>query len=63
MSEKNYAKGVLIKVAETQYGEILKFGINKESFGENPDNKGWVNFDVKKSKSGNYYAELQESRQ
>lgn len=63
MSEKNYAKGVLIKVVETQYGEILKFGINKESFDENPDNKGWVNFDVKKSKSGKYYAELQESRQ
>ena len=63
MSEKQYAKGVLIKVVETQYGEILKFGINKESFGENPDNKGWVNFDVKKSKNGNYYAELQESRQ
>lgn len=63
MSEKNYAKGVLIKVVETQYGEILKFGINKESFCENPDNKGWVNFDVKKSKSGNYYAELQGGKE
>lgn len=63
MSEKQYAKGVIIKEKETQYGSLLLFGINKESFIQNPDNNGWVNFCVKKSKSGNPYAELQENRQ
>lgn len=60
--EKNYANGVLIKAIETQYGEILKVGVNLEKFNENPNVKGWVNFDIKKSKSGNYYAELQQER-
>lgn len=62
MNEKNYANGVLIKAIETQYGEILKVGVNLEKFNKNPNVKGWVNFDIKKSKSGNYYAELQQER-
>lgn len=60
--EKNYANGVLIKAIETQYGEILKVGVNLEKFNENPNVKGWINLDIKKSKSGNYYAELQQER-
>lgn len=46
---------------ETQYGEIISVGLTKENLkilGENLNDKGWVNFSIKKSKSGTYYGEL-----
>lgn len=60
MSEKQFVKGFKVKPQETKYGEILKCGINITEFCDNNkmNDRGWVNFDIKKGKSGNWYAEL-----
>ena len=40
---------------------IIKLGVNLEQFGENPINeRGYINVELKKSKSGEYYVSLQE---
>lgn len=57
MAEPNFAKGVNVKVVPTQYGEIIKLGINYEEVGENPINDdGWINLDILTSKNGKKYA-------
>ena len=57
MTEQNFAKGVNVKVVNTQYGEIIKLGINYEKVGENPINDdGWINLDILTSKNGKKYA-------
>lgn len=57
MAEQNFAKGVNVKVVKTQYGEIIKVGINYEQVGENPINDdGWINIDILTSKNGKKYA-------
>ena len=57
MAEQNFAKGVNVKVVKTQYGEIIKVGINYEKVGENPINDdGWINLDILTSKNGKKYA-------
>lgn len=57
MKEQNFAKGVNVKVVKTQYGEIIKLGINYEKVGENPINDdGWINLDILTSKNGKKYA-------
>lgn len=58
MAEKQFAKGVNVKSVQTQYGEIIKIGINVETIKENPSNNGWVNIDIKHSKEGKVYQEL-----
>lgn len=60
MSEKQFVKGLNIKTKTTQYGDIIKVGINVNDFcDQNPMNeRGYVNFDIKKGKSGKWYAEL-----
>lgn len=60
MSDKQFVKGLNVKHKDTQYGVILKCGINITEFCDNNkmNDKGWVNFDIKKGKSGNWYAEL-----
>jgi hypothetical protein len=57
MTDVNFAKGVNVKVVKTQYGEIIKLGINYEMVGENPINDdGWINLDILTSKNGKKYA-------
>ena len=57
MTEQNFAKGVNVKVVKTQYGEIIKLGINYEKVGDNPINEdGWINLDILTSKNGKKYA-------
>jgi hypothetical protein len=57
MADANFAKGVNVKVVNTQYGEIIKLGINYEKVGENPINDdGWINLDILTSKNGKKYA-------
>lgn len=59
MSE--FAKGVKVKTQKTQYGEIIKLGINKDEFLLNPFNeRGYVNIDILTSKKGEKYAKINE---
>ena len=58
MSEQKYPRGANVKSVKTQYGEIFKIGINLEKFCTNPDNNGWVNLELKRSKDGNPYLTL-----
>ena len=58
-----FCSGVSIRSKETQYGEILYVGINWLEFQKNPLNKqSYVNFAIKKGKSGKYYAELNQDK-
>ena len=45
-----FAKGINVKTVKTQYGEIIKLGINKKSILENETEGDWLNVDLKKSK-------------
>lgn len=62
MSDKQYAQGVFITATETIYGELLNVGINVAEFAENPMNeKGFINFTIKRAKETNKpYAELRD---
>lgn len=61
MTEANFAKGVNIKVVKTQYGEILKLGINYKELGNNPINEdGWINLDILTSKNGKKYVVIDD---
>ena len=52
-----FAKGVSVKVQETKFGDIIKLGINVEQFLENePNETGFINIEIKKSKAGKMYA-------
>lgn len=55
-NKKQFASGISIRPQATKYGEILKVGINLENFKNNPQNNGWVNFEILKNKEGKYYA-------
>ena len=55
----DFAKGVNVKTVQTKYGEIIKVGIKLEDFANNYiTESGYINFDIKTSKSGNKYAEI-----
>lgn len=59
MSE--FVKGMSVKVQETKYGEIIKLGVNKDDFLQNPFNeRGWVNIDILTSKEGKKYAKIND---
>lgn len=61
MSEIQFAQGVNVRKKEfSNGGFIIKLGINMNEFYEkNPTNeKGYVNIDIKESKKGNWYAEV-----
>ncbi|MBQ2391390.1 MAG: hypothetical protein II306_06435 [Clostridia bacterium] len=45
-----FAKGIKVKTVTTQYGEIIKLGINKKTILENQTEGDWLNIDLKKSK-------------
>ena len=54
-----FAKGVHLRGINTPFGDYISVGINLAEFSENDMNsKGFINFSIKKSKSGNYYAQL-----
>lgn len=55
--EIDFAKGVSVKVQKTKFGDIIKLGVNVEQFLENePNEAGFINIEIKKSKAGNMYA-------
>ena len=58
MAEKIFAKGLKSDSIQTQFGEIIKVGINLEKFSKNPNNKGWVNFSIKRSKDNKLFGEI-----
>lgn len=54
-----FAKGISVKVQETKFGDIIKLGVNVEQFLENqPNEAGFINIELKKSKAGKMYATL-----
>lgn len=56
-SQQEFAKGVSVKVQETKFGDIIKLGINVEQFLEmEPNDSGFINIELKKSKAGTLYA-------
>lgn len=58
-NDMEFAKGVSVKVQETKFGDIIKLGVNVEQFLENePNEAGFINIEIKKSKAGNMYAVL-----
>lgn len=59
-NKKQFVSGISIRPQATKYGEILKIGINLENFKNNPQNNGWVNFEILKNKEGKYYAVIDE---
>ncbi len=59
-NKKQFASGISIRPQATKYGEILKIGINLENFKNNPQNNGWVNFEILKSKEGKPYVVIDE---
>ena len=55
----DFAKGIIVKVQETKFGDIIRLGINVERITENPINEaGFINIELKKSKTGNLYATI-----
>lgn len=58
-----FAKGVNVKAIDGKYGLMINVGVNVEKIMENPINEaGFVNITIKKSKSGNWYAEVNEPK-
>lgn len=55
-----FAKGINVKTVNTQYGEIIKLGINKTEIQENITEGDWLNIDLKKSKEGKWYQSINE---
>lgn len=61
MTNIQFAKGINIKSVNTQYGEIIKVGINTSVLFDNPiEETGWLNLDFKKSKNGKWYAVIND---
>ena len=57
--EIDFAKGISVKVQETKFGDIIKLGVNVEQFLENePNEAGFINIEIKKSKAGKMYATI-----
>ena len=60
----DFPKGINVKTIETKFGDIISVGINLNNFGDNPSTEsGWVNFSIKKSKNGTWYAELYSKKE
>lgn len=56
-----FVKGMRVKIQQTQYGEIIKIGINLEEFKQNPINeRGYINIDILTSKEGKKYAKIND---
>ena len=62
-NDMEFAKGISVKVQETKFGDIIKLGVNVEQFLENePNEAGFINIEIKKSKAGKMYAVLAPDR-
>ena len=58
-NEAEFAKWITVKVQETKFGDIIKLVVNVEQFLENePNEAGFINIEIKKSKAGKMYAVL-----
>lgn len=56
-----FVKGMRVKTQQTQYGEIIKIGINLAEFKQNPVNeRGYINIDILTSKKGEKYAKIND---
>ena len=55
--EKDFVKSKIEKKEFDNGGAILKVGIPMEEL-QRIEKNGWVNFDIKTSKEGKYYAEV-----
>ena len=55
-----FAKGINVKTINTQYGEIIKLGINKVEILDNATEGDWLNIDLKKSKEGKWYQSIND---
>ncbi len=68
MAEKNFADGLRFNTPSPKAPEFVKgqISINIEKFipwaQANADQRGWINLDVKESKGGNIYCELNTFR-
>ena len=54
------------KTVKTKYGEIIKLGLNQEHLEKltsELNERGWVNIEVKPSKSGGWYSEIEAPRE
>lgn len=62
--DKKFIKGLNLKTVRTKYGEIIKAGLNLDEFTayHKPNERGWINFDILKSKTGSYYAVVNDSK-
>lgn len=57
----DFAKGVFIDTYHGDYGDIINLSIHTEKIKENPiTEKGYVKISLKKAKSGEWYAALNE---
>lgn len=58
-----FAKGINVKTIKTKFGEIVKLGINLEQFceGNEVNESGFINVELKKSKAGDFYAVIPEA--
>lgn len=57
--EIDFARGVSVKLQKTKFGDFIKLGVNVERFLENePNEAGFINIEIKKSKTGKIYAAL-----
>lgn len=56
-ADVEFVKGLSVKHTETKFGDIIKLGVNLEQFcGNEVNDNGFINIEIKKAKSGNYYA-------
>lgn len=52
-----FVEGMNVKHTETKFGDIIRVGVNLEQFCNNEVNdRGFINLEIKKGKSGNYFA-------
>lgn len=59
MEQRKYIARIDTK--ETKYGEIIKVSLGPNDFKlltDEKNEKGWVMFDLKKTKDGGYYGEI-----
>lgn len=54
-----FVQGLRIETKKSQYGEFMKCSIDTEQIFNNPVNRErWINFNIFKSKAGNWYAKI-----
>ena len=57
--DNDFVQGLKLETKQGDYGEYIKGSINVETIFNNPLNENkWLNFNIYKSKGGNWYAKL-----